>query len=531
MLATLTWADFGIIVFAALVTAGFIMIGAKTSLLKTTEPPKPVAQTSIGQTLSFDFDLSGVLLCSNEAGANFLTDVELTDPDWTQFRALLADRFPDLPGGLSASDKPRFSTHSPCSVADPMELELERHQSGLSLNLRTRAPEIICDSGELHQTLSSLPNLELIRAVSEQAPFPICQSFPDGAIGWSNARYKMLDMHIVRKNNLDGAPLFSLPETVGDAKNPARISLKDTDNNRTYWFDVSREKFNESYLNFAVDIHAVVNAESAQRNFVQTLAKTFAHLAIGLAIFDRNRQLVLFNPSLVDLTELRPEYLTARPNLFSFFDHLRDNHVMPEPKNYANWRERIADVISAACDDNFNETWHLPNGLTYRVTGRPHPDGAIAFLFEDISAEISLTRRFRGEADVTRSALDALEDGIAIFNQAGFLQHKNRAMVQVMALSDDTRVDQMTFRDITRLWQGKFHPSPVWGEIRDFICGNSERATWTAQLRHKDGGTFGLQVSPLASGATLVTLTPNVVERSARSKKPPRSKRTSTVAA
>ncbi len=206
--------------------------------------------------------------------------------------------------------------------------------------------------------------------------------------------------------------------------------MKDPAHNRTHWFDVTRQSLEDGHLYFATDVHAVVNAETAQRNFVQTLAKTFAHLATGLAIFDRNRQLVLFNPSLFDLTELRPEFLTARPNLFSFFNQLRDNQIMPEPKNYASWRERIADVIFAASDDNFSETWHLPNGLTYRVTERPHPDGAIAFLFEDISAEISLTRRFREEADVTRSALDALDHSIAIFNRAGYLQQHNAAMLE-----------------------------------------------------------------------------------------------------
>jgi hypothetical protein len=33
----------------------------------------------------------------------------------------------------------------------------------------------------------------------------------------------------------------------------------------------------------------------------------------------------------------------------------------------------------------FEETWSLPGGQTYRVIGRPHPNGALAFMFEDIS--------------------------------------------------------------------------------------------------------------------------------------------------
>lgn len=525
MLTTLTWIDLLTVILAALLTAGGLMIAARFSKSHEQDADRSTPPASV-QPLCFEFDLSGQLACTNEDGADLLADLGICNPDWTQFRAQFVDRFPGLPGGISAADKSRVTVLAPCSIADPMELELERHKNGISITLQARAHNPVLAVNDLHIALSNLNDLDLIRAASEHAPFPIWQSFPDGAVGWSNAHYRTLDARIVRKPSDTVTSLFTLPEDSTETEKPVRTSLKDTAHNRVFWFDVSRRPFKDGHINFAVDIHAVVNAESAQRNFVQTLAKTFAHLATGLVIFDRTRQLVLFNPSLIDLTELRPEFLTARPNLFSFFDQLRDNQVMPEPKNYASWRERIADVISAASDDNFSETWHLPNGLTYRVTGRPHPDGAIAFLFEDISAEISLTRRFRGEADVTRSALDALESGIAIFNASGFLQQSNHAMALFLGLGEAGPSEQMTIHDITRIWQTKCRPSPAWGEVRDFISGDSEREAWSTELRRKDGQQFTLQISPLTSGATLVTLSARARDAAMKPKSP-----SSTVAA
>jgi PAS domain-containing protein len=81
-----------------------------------------------------------------------------------------------------------------------------------------------------------------------------------------------------------------------------------------------------------LDITEIVRAQQAQKNFVQTLTKTFATLSIGLAIFDRNRQLMLFNPALIDLTALTADFLSARPNLLTAFDKLWDNQIMPETK-------------------------------------------------------------------------------------------------------------------------------------------------------------------------------------------------------
>ena len=505
MSLTLTWLDLCIVACAAFGTFAIVSFFEKLVFRpKNAHPIDTQNKAHNDDVLSFEFDLTGTLVCSNVAGDEFLNRLRLDDPDWLAVRETLASRFPDLPQTIESSPVPTFEILDALSPADPKELEIEQHAQGLTLVLRARSVAIENEEATLHRVLSSLPNLSLVHAVSEHAPFPVWQTLPDGTLGWSNIFYQTLSARVAQNN----APLFDFKTPIEEKQAPIRMSLKDEEHNRTYWFDVTHHKFGESTLHFANDVHAVVTAESAQRNFVQTLAKTFAHLAIGLAIFDRKRQLVLFNPSLLDITELRPDFLTARPNLFSFFDQLRNNQVMPEPKNYANWRERIADVISAASDDNFNETWHLPNGLTYRVTGRPHPDGAIAFLFEDISAEISLTRRFRAEAAVTRSAFDSLEQAVAIFNPGGFLQHCNAAMTEFMGNDDDQNSDNMSVRDLTRLCQVRCKPNPAWGEIRDFVSGGSERETWTATLEHENGQSLELRVAPLASGASLIMLDP-----------------------
>jgi len=100
---------------------------------------------------------------------------------------------------------------------------------------------------------------------------------------------------------------------------------------------------------------------------------------------------------------------------------------MPEPKNYKTWRHRMADLISAAETGQFEETWSLETGQTYRVTGRPHPDGAIAFLLEDISTEVLLTRNFRAELEMGQSLVDTFDDALAVFSHAGVLTFSNKA--------------------------------------------------------------------------------------------------------
>ena len=241
---------------------------------------------------------------------------------------------------------------------------------------------------------------------------------------------------------------------------------------------------------------------------MQPLTKTFAQLSIGLATFDRQRQLALFNPALIDLTSLPAEFLSARPNLLSFFDRLRDRQMMPEPKNYRSWRDQITDLVAAADNGLYLETWSLPSGLTYRISGRPHPDGAVAFLFEDISAEISLTRQFRSQLELGQSALNAMEQSIAVFSATGVLAFSNTAYRKMWHIDPDSGFAEITVIDASRHWQSHSLPTPVWGDLRDFVNQFGDRSDWQAEVTLRDGRMVACHVAPMPGGATMVQFMP-----------------------
>ncbi|MFT4014488.1 MAG: PAS-domain containing protein [Paracoccus sp. (in: a-proteobacteria)] len=192
------------------------------------------------------------------------------------------------------------------------------------------------------------------------------------------------------------------------------------------WYDCHVHEVAGQTVAIALPADAAVRAERSLREFVQTLTKTFADLPIGLAIFDRDRSLQLFNPALIDLTGLATGFLTARPTLYAFLDRLREARMVPEPKDYRSWRNQMSSLEAAAASGHHVEMWSLPGGQTYRVTGRPHPDGAVAFLFEDITSEISLTRKFRADLSLGAEVLDALDDAVAVFAANGEALISNR---------------------------------------------------------------------------------------------------------
>jgi PAS domain-containing protein len=231
------------------------------------------------------------------------------------------------------------------------------------------------------------------------------------------------------------------------------VALEGCDGTESDWYELTAIQSGDMTVFHASCINAVIAAENTQRNYMQTLAKTFAHLSIGLAIFDRKGQLLMFNPALVDLTGLSAPFLSGRPAMLSFFDAMRENRRMPEPKNYRSWRQEIADVMSAAADSRYQETWTLESGQTYNVTGRQHPDGATAFLIEDISAEMTLTRNYRVELEQAQIMVDAVEDAMAIFSPSGVLTLSNSAFGALWGIDADAAFADMTLHDCTRIWK------------------------------------------------------------------------------
>ncbi len=447
------------------------------------------------------------LVNATEAAKHILSGAPEGRSDWGRLISLLQPRFPDI---LEELEELAETGHARLTSRDGNSQIHAEWRDGLArlclVDSETADMRVDLDR---HSLAAMERELETLRNTADHAPFLMWRQRPDGAITWANSTYLQLSAGS-RPDSLapswPPAPLFDLSRFTNgcEAGTTVRLSVKLPKEPEPRWFDCCRTFVGEESLFMAVTADKTVRAETSLREFVQTLTKTFAHLTVGLAIFDKSRKLTLFNPALADLTRLPPEFLIARPSLQSVLDRLREKKILPEPKDYKSWRQRMYELEAAASSGSYEETWSLSSGQTYRVTGRPHPDGAVAFLFEDISAEISLTRRFRAELETGQAVLDSLDEAIAVFSANGSLTLSNSAYARLWGADPSTTVDNFGITDATRDWNEKCAPTPVWGDLREFVTSFGERAEWTADIRLRDGRLLECRFAPLSGGATLV---------------------------
>jgi PAS domain-containing protein len=350
--------------------------------------------------------------------------------------------------------------------------------------------------------------LEQLRQISAKAPLPIWRESEAGDVIWANASYLDLATEGLGQDEDLTWPLPKLfPQQANqDPMLSTRRKYVSHPDARPHWFDIFAFKHLEERQFYALPADKTVKAEDGLRAFMQTLTKTFAHLSTGLAIFDHDRKLVLFNPALLDLTGLSPDLLIKRPTLPTFFDALREASMIPEPRNYKSWRNQITDIEEAAASGLYEETWSLSSGQTYRVTGRPHPNGALALSFEDISDEMTQTRRYRADLELGQAVIDAVDAAIAVFSASGVLVMSNAAYSDLWKHDPAGSLGaEGNFSAVCNHWRTVCAPTTVWDHAEDFAAEMGPRDVWQDYARLADGRRLECRFSPLAGGATMAT--------------------------
>ena len=434
--------------------------------------------------------------------ARALLDVLPGDGEWQRLLAWIAMRMPESGAGLirELQETGRAELVSQSGSARLRALFEDLGDGLVRVALTDPASEhsgVMVDS----LTLAAMEEeIEMLRSTVDGSPMLAWREDREGAITWANSAY----LNLVEKQ-AQGQVMWPLPRLIDLPKRgvqplaPRRAQIDDA--GETRWYECHAGEKGDQTVAIALPADAAVRAERSLREFVQTLTKTFADLPIGMAIFDRDRNLQLFNPALIDLTGLSAGFLTARPTLYAFLDRLREGRMVPEPKDYRSWRNHMSTLESAAASGHHVEQWSLPGGQTYRVTGRPHPDGAVAFLFEDITSEVSLTRKFRADLSLGREVLNGLDDALAVFAGNGRIAMTNRAYDEMWG-----EMDQGSIGDHLRRWSRAAGESPGLTALRDAMnhSGSGAQALVQGAMAGPSGRLLSWSLRFLSGGRVMV---------------------------
>ncbi len=489
--------------------------------------PSPIlAQTPSGPV--FLFDETRLIDCSPSGRALLAQALDLGD-DWACLMAFLKPRFPKIEDNLTKiAELGSFSNvyHTQNGLATLVDVS---YSGGLT-KIVLSDPDIL-DGPNVAIAVAhhaATEEVAILRDTISKAPILAWRENSAGDVIWANTRYLVMAAAMAPGSGTQLSwPLPRLFDRALNAQTGDRQRQSIVISGKgPAWFDLESDPSGSEILCFATPADRTVTAETSLHEFMQTLSKTFAQLPIGLAIFDKDRKLQMFNPALLDLTNLPPDFLSMRPSLLSVLDAMRERNLLPEPKDFIGWRRQIIEMEKAASSGVFQENWALADGQTFRVTGRPHPNGALALMIEDISTEMQRTRRYRSDLELGHSVIDQMAEAIVVFGQAGQLMWSNMAYSQLWGHDPNATLGEASIRNLGDHWKSLSAPSKIWIEIDEFVQTIGDRQPWIGELRLSDGRLIRCRIAPVAGGATMIAFAPiagpQMVALSARQKVRPR---------
>jgi PAS domain-containing protein len=488
-----------IVLFATCLLAATLAL-IVAGLFERRRPASALLRDDAAGTVFFFDDTT--LVDATDAARELLATPRRRGTHWDRLMAYLGPRFPGVAealAGLPETGRATIRSTGP----DPITLVAE-WRGGLR-KISLVAPHLVDTASLIDPLVRSAETTELreLRETADLAPLPIWRERSDGTVLWANDAYLRLSMDDLADEDPPWPPkrLFAHrpdagAQRIGNAATPG-----------SGWFEPVFAAAGSERIGYALPADAAVRTETTLREFLQTLARTFAHLSTGLAFFDSQGRLQVFNPALTDLTTLSVEFLSAKPSLKAFLDAMRERRMIPEPKNYKAWRQRITALEAVAESGLFEETWSLPHGMTYRAVGRPHPDGGLALMIEDISESIAIARSHRADLALSTAVIDAMDEAIAVFSGEASLVMANAGYRSLFDGESQQATDCDGLTEALAIWREATAPDPFWSALETAARGKTDRRPMAGTARLADGRQVEVRFVPLPAGGSLFGFT------------------------
>ncbi|MEM9044022.1 MAG: PAS-domain containing protein [Pseudomonadota bacterium] len=373
----------------------------------------------------------------------------------------------------------------------------------------TEAPEKLDDTmlsgADLEGQTGGFPVATIDRLL-EGAPLIAWSRRTDGKLEWASGQVSSESTVLMPAQVVD--MVVARSQFDGEIADPVRRTrLEFGDDEPTSLHAVEIDGPGDFISGFAVDASVAASVERTLTRFIQTMTETFAHLTVGLAIFDQNHRLVLFNPAVAEMWGIDAVWLARRPQLREILDRLRSNRRLPERGDYHAWRDKLLGLFADPDAVNYEESWDLASGVRYRVMARPHPHGALAFVFDDVTEQVQLETRYRHMDDLLTRALERLDEGLIVFGADGLLRYVNSAFHEIFGTDEELVGPGRHARDVFGLCARLSIEADPWQEAVEFTTGASERSVRTWEVTLADDRSVRLRFAPLPGASTLVVFT------------------------
>jgi len=366
----------------------------------------------------------------------------------------------------------------------------------------------------LHQTEGALDSLTHL---IESAPFPMWYRGPDLKLGLVNSAF------VVAVEARDAADVIArgieLIDEPGDhgARAAALKALelgKIQSRNQAAILRGERRMLRivnvplptGAVAGFAIDIQELEDARFELARHIESQRELADRMTAGAAQFDADRSLNFFNQPFAVMAQLDPDWLAERPEFDRLLERMRENHRLPETRDFPAWKDERRAWFSSA-DEVVEEEWMLANGDHLRVVAQPLPDGGLRLFLEDRTEQVRLASARDTLLRVRAATFDNLFEAISVFASDGRLYLWNRRFCQVWDLDEEWLGEHPRVDELVPAMARKLVNPTAAAQVREQVRQTTaKRESAGGRLSMTDGRHFEFAAVPLPDGNALFTM-------------------------
>ncbi len=354
---------------------------------------------------------------------------------------------------------------------------------------------------------------ESFKTLLEALPAPVWIADADGRPTWMNSAY----VRAIGTQHPDaGGQSFVTTESersLAAVRGPdgvAHVQMTRAIGDTRRVFDLYEVEGTRCAGGIAIDITDLerLGRELSRREDIH--ARTLNQISAGIAVFGQDQRLAFYNRAFREIWSLEDDFLSGAPGYGEILDRLRGVGRLPEQADYRDWRSRQLGLFDSRSPQSADDQalWHLPDGRVLRAARNRQSDGAVACLFEDITAALDLESRLVAAPRVQRETQEALDEGIVVFGSNGRMRLHNPAFAAIWKLSPEGLGGLPHVEEVIGWCRSLHQDGEVWEVLRGAVTGLTDsREAATARLERRDGSVIDMRVLPLPDGGTLVVFT------------------------
>lgn len=347
--------------------------------------------------------------------------------------------------------------------------------------------------------------LSLFKSILNKANFAVLLDDEEKNLFWANSFYESLFLsHHTKDRKINFFSKNSLLKFEKKKSDPF-YKVPMIINGQRHFFDIYQERRRSIEGTIALDMTRFYNLKQDLDLSSKSYTEAFDLISTAVSIFDEDAKLRFANRAFASMFQFGDAFLLSKPTLREILEFLKNKGLLPQYSSWSDFKENLEN--SCQSTKISQHMWTLADSRSIRIFIQPQIDGSTIWIYEDLTENANLQKKYDNLIKTQGETLDYLSDGVIVLGSDGRIRLTNSSFLRLWNLPRDLAIEGVHIQKVKEFckdfvlgspWHDLFMIATSYDENRDVTRGH---------MNLKDERVFEYVTLPLPEGQILISFT------------------------